>query len=65
MKDLKNHNTQIFTIHRSIQIPFFVLQRYVPTLIFYERMDGIHAEALAELDRQVEALQEQSSCTAM
>ena len=66
MKDLTKHNTpDFYYTYRSILDPFFVSQRYVPTLIFYERMDGTNADSLAELDRQVEALQEQSSCTAM
>eukprot|EP00434_Breviolum_minutum_P017486 symbB.v1.2.015433.t2/scaffold1121.1/size137196/1 len=32
---------------------FLLAEGYVPTLIFYERMDGTNADSLAELDRQV------------
>jgi hypothetical protein len=38
----------------------------MPTLIFYERLDSdVPPSSLEELDRQVQQLQEQTSCAAM
>jgi len=50
-----------------LQVANFLLQDgYMPTLIFYERLDSdVPPSSLEELDRQVQQLQEQTSCAAM